>query len=181
MRKRLVLLGFSVVLATSVLVGLFGNRLMSYPDEPQPWMRVGTYATYSGEILGFSASYNLDATIEVTDLNASFVQVATNSTIGTSFSQQLTDRSVQWIDKANLSFQHIGETLADTYSAEVPVIGNGTRPCTVYHYTNPGGINSTYYLDNTLQWPLRIVYETSFENQTYILEFNLKDTNIKGL
>jgi hypothetical protein len=181
MRKRLVLFVFTVALAISVLVGSFGNRLMTYQDEPQPWMRVGTYATYIGEIPGFYASYDLNATIAVTDLNASYVQVATNSTIGTSFSQQLTDRSVQWINKTNISYQHRGETLSDIYSAEIPVSGIGTRPCTVYPYTNPGGINSTYYLDNTLQWPLRIVYETSFENQTYILEFNLKDTNIKGL
>ncbi len=181
MRKRQFLLVFTAVLVISALIGLVGYRLLGYQQEPEPWMFIGAYATYSGEIPGFSASYNINATIEVTDLNTSQVKVVTNSTIGTSFSQPLTDRTVQWINKTNISFQHTGETLADTYSAEVTVSGIGTRPCTVYHYTNPGGINSTYYLDNILRWPLRIVYETSFENQTYILEFNLKDTNIKGV
>jgi hypothetical protein len=145
-------------------------------------MRIGAYASYSGEIPGFSEPFILNATLVVLDLNSTHVKVATNSTIGNSFSPQpLTDRTVQWINKTNVNFQHRGETLADTFSTQISVKGIGTRQCTVYNYVNMGGINSTYYLDNTMKWPLRIVYVTEFENQTYTLEFNLKDTNITGL
>jgi hypothetical protein len=181
MKKRLVLIGFTVMLIISAFIGLVGYRMLGFQQEPQPWMRVGAYATYNGEIPGLTAQYSLNATIKVADLNSTLVQVATNSTIATPFSTVLTDQSVQWIKKTNISFQHRGETLADTYTAQIPVEGIGTRQCTVYSYTNSGGINSTYYLDNALQWPLRIVYVTAFENQTYNLEFNLNDSNIKGL
>jgi len=181
MKKRLVLIGFIVLLIISAFIGLVGYRMLGFQQEPQPWMRVGAYSTYKGEIPGLTAQYSLNATIRVTDLNSTHVQVATNSTIATPFSTVLTDQSVQWIKKTNITFQHRGETLADTYTAQIPVEGMGTRQCTVYRYTNPGGINSTYYLDSALQWPLRIVYVTAFENQTYNLEFNLNDSNIKGL
>jgi len=181
MRKRRVLFVFAIMLIFSVLTGLIGYHLLGYKQEPQLWMFIGAYATYFGEISGQTVQYNLNATIEVTGLNSTHVQIATNSTIATPSSPPLTDRSLQWLNKTNLSFQHRGETLAGTYTTEIPVKGIGTRQCTVYQYTNPGGINSTYYLDNTLFWPLRIVYVTAFENQTYILDFNLNSTNIKGL
>jgi hypothetical protein len=181
MKKSWVLFGLIVALVISVLSGLVENCLFVSQREPEPWMFTGAYATYSGEIIGLPLQYSLNATIEVIELNSTFVCVATNSTIAPPYSPPLTDRSVQWLNKTNISFQHRGETLAATYTTEIPVRGIGVRQCTVYGYTNPGGINSTYYIDNALQWPLRIVYVTAFENQTYTLEFNLNNTNIKGL
>lgn len=182
MRKRWFLLICAVILATSLLGVLAEYSLPLLPQEPKPWMFIGAYATYSGDIPGFSAPYTLNATLVVTDINSTHVKVATNSTIGNSFSPQpLTDRTVQWINITNINFQHKGETLADTHPTQIPVKGIGPRQCIVYNYVNTGGINSTYYLDSVLQWPLRIVYVTAFENQTYTLEFNLNDTNIKNL
>jgi hypothetical protein len=181
MKKRQVLLGFTTMIVILALIGLVGQCLLISQQEPQLWIRKGSYATYTGEILGLTTQYSLNATIEVTDLNSTHVQVITNSTIATPFSSPLTDRSIQWINKTNISFQHKGETLADIHTAQILVKNIGNRQCTVYNYINLGGINSTYYLDGALQWPLRIVYVTAFENQKYTLEFNLNDSNIKGL
>ncbi len=182
MRKSGILIGFTVVFAISVLGGTVGYYLLvSSQQKAQPWMFIGAYATYDGQIDSFSGPYSLNATIQVTDQNASYVQLRTNSTIATSFSPALTDQSTQWTNKTNISFQHRGETLVSTYSTQIAVKDVGTRPCTIYDYINKGGINATYYLDNALQWPLRIIYVTDFENQTYTLEFNLRDTNIDSL
>jgi hypothetical protein len=169
------------MIVISTLIGLIGHGLLISQQEPQTWIRKGSYATYIGEIPGLTAQYSLNATSKVTDLTSTHVQVTTNSTIATPFSSSFTDRSIQWINKTNISFQHKGETLADIYTAQIPVKNIGNRQCTVYNYINLGGINSTYYIDDALQWPLRIVYVTAFENQTYTLEFNLNDSNIKGL
>jgi hypothetical protein len=86
MRKRWFLLICAVLLATSLLSGLVGYRLLVSPKEPMPWMFIGAYATYGGDIPGFSAPLTLNATLVVTDINSTHVKVVTNSTIGNSFS-----------------------------------------------------------------------------------------------
>ena len=70
--------------------------------------------------------------------------------------------------------------LAGTYNTKITVRSIGSRDCIAYDYANQA-INATYYIDKVLQWPVRIVFTTVFENQTYPIEFNLKDTNIKQL
>jgi hypothetical protein len=181
MRKGWVLIGFSIVFAVSVFSGLIGYYFSdSVQPKTKPWMFMGAYATYDGQIGSFSMPYSLSATIAVTDLNSSHVQIRTNSTIATSFAPALSDQTILWINKTNINFQQNGETLARTYSMQITVKGIGTRYCTVYDYINEG-INATYYIDNAYLWPLRIVYVTDFENHPYTLEFNLKDTNINEL
>ena len=71
-------------------------------------------------------------------------------------------------------------TLARTYNTKTTVRNIGSRDCLAYDYTSED-INATYHIDKVLLWPVRIVYTTIFENQTYKIEFNLKDTNINGL
>jgi hypothetical protein len=178
MRKSWILVGFIIVFVISAVSGLMGFYfLTSSQQKGQPWMFVGAYATYEGQIDSFSMPYNLSATIEVTDQNSTHVQIRTNSTIMTSFAPALSDQTILWINKTNINFQHKGETLARIYNTKITINDVGDRYCTVYDYTNKG-INATYYLDNSYLWPLRIVYVTDFENQPYTLEFNLKDTNI---
>jgi hypothetical protein len=108
------------------------------------------------------------------------VQIQTNSSIATSFAPTLSDQTILWVNKTNINFQPKGETLAGTYSTKITVKSIGPRDCIAYDYTNEA-INATYYIDKILLWPVRIVYATTFENQTYQIEFNLKDTNINGL
>jgi hypothetical protein len=181
MKKGWILIGFIIMFAISTFSGLIGyNFLTSSHQKGQPWMFIGSYAMYEGKIDSFSMPYNLSATMEVTNLNSTHVQIRTNSTIATSFASPLSDQTILWINKTNINFLHKGETLARTYSMQITANGIGTRYCTVYDYTNEG-INATYYLDNIYLWPLKIVYITDFENQPYTLEFNIKDTNISEL
>jgi hypothetical protein len=141
-------------------------------------MFIGAYATYEGHIDAIPC--NLSLVMQVTDLNATHVLVCTNSTIATSFLPAVTDRVMLWVNRTNINFQPKGETLLKTYPTQIPVKSVGNRNCTVYEYANEA-INATYYVDNTIVWPVRITYTTPFDNQMYVLEFNLKDTNISGL
>ena len=182
MRKNLILIAFTVFLTALAASAFIDYHFLDDAGQntSQSWMFKGAYAMYEGKIDLFSKPYNLTAEIQVTDISASNVQIRTNSTIATSFMPALTDQVIQWVNKTNINFQPKGETLARTYITQIVVRNIGNRNCTVYEYTNEA-INATYYVDNVLLWPIRIVYTVAFENQTYIMEFNLKDTNIKGL
>jgi hypothetical protein len=140
----------------------------------------GAYATYQGQINSLSPQFNVNETIQVIDLNATHMQIQTNSSITTSFAPTLTDQTTLWINKTNINFQPKGETLTGTYNTKIQVRNIGNRDCIAYDYTNQA-INATFYIDKVLLWPVRIVYTTTFENQTYQIEFNIKVTNITAL
>jgi hypothetical protein len=182
MRKDWIIVGFTIVLAISISVLIIEYQPIDDTQQSmaQPWMFKGAYATYEGQITSLSSQYSINETIQVTDLNATHVQIQTNSSIATSFAPTLSDQTTYWVNKTNTNFQPNGETLAGTYSTKITVKSIGNRDCIAYDYTNEA-INATYYIDKTLLWPVRIVYATIFENQTYHIEFGLKDTNIKGL
>jgi hypothetical protein len=133
------------------------------------------YATYTGQVADVSTQTNLSARIEVIDVNSTHVQVRTSSKIAPPSGPEVNDHFVLWTSKANISFQPPGEAFAGSYRAQI-----ANRTCTVYEYTNEA-INATFYVDNALQWPVRLVYVTGFENQTYTLDFRLSSTNIGAL
>ena len=182
MRKSSVIVGFTIVLAISISVVIIEYQLIDNTQQSMAvsWMFRGAYATYEGQINSLSTQVSLNETIQITDLNATYVQIQTNSSISTSFAPTLSDQTTLWVNKTNINFQPKGETLIGTYSTKITVRNIGSRDCIAYDYTNQA-INATYYIDKVLLWPVRIVYETTFENQTYQMEFNLKGTNINGL
>jgi hypothetical protein len=182
MGKSWIIVGFTIVLAISLLVLIIGYQPIDNIQQSmaESWMFKGAYATYEGHIDSLSISYSLDETIQVTNLNATHVQIQTNSSIATSFAPTLSDRTTLWVNKTNINFQPEGVTLAGTYNTKITVRSIGSRDCIAYDYTNEA-INATYYIEKVLLWPVRIVYTTIFENQSYHIEFSLKDTNIKGL
>jgi len=179
MGKSWIIIGFTIVLAISSLVLIIGYHLMDNAQQSmaESWMFKGAYATYEGQIDSVSISCNLSETIQVTDLNASHVKIQTNSSIATSFAPTLSDQTTLWVNKTNINFQPKGMTLAGAYNTKITVGSIGSRDAIAYDYTNEA-INSTYYIDKVLLWPVRIDYTTVFENQTYHIEFSLKDTNI---
>jgi hypothetical protein len=182
MGKSWIIVGFIIVLAISSLVLIIEYQPIYNTQQnlAESWMFKGAYATYEGQIDSLSIQYSLNETIQVTDLNATHVQIQTNSSIATSFAPKFSDQTTVWINKTNINFQPEGETLAGTYNTKITVRNIGSRDCIAYDYTNQA-INATYYIDKVLLWPVRIVYTTTFENQTYQIEFNLKSTNINGL
>ncbi len=182
MRKSWIIVGFTIVLAISTLILIIRYQPIDNTQQSmvEPWMFKGAYATYEGQIDSLSTQFSVNETIQVTDLNATHVQIQTNSSIATSFAPALSDQTTLWVNKTNINFQPYGETLTGTYNTKITVRNIGSRDCIAYDYTNQA-INATFYIDKALQWPVRIVYSTAFENQTYYIEFNLKDTNIDGL
>jgi hypothetical protein len=182
MGKSWIIVGFTIVLAISSLFLIIEFQPIDITQQSmaESWMFKGAYATYEGQIDSLSIPYSLNETIQVTDLNATYVQIQTNSSIATSFAPTLSDQTTLWVNKANINFQPKGMSLAETYNTKITVRSIGSRDCIAYDYTNQA-INATYYLDKILLWPIRIVFTTVFENQTYHLEFSLKETNIKEL
>jgi hypothetical protein len=148
--------------------------------SPESWMVKGAYANYQGQVVAVSVPVNISGKIQVIDLNATHAQIQTDMNMSTTFAPTIADRTILWINKTNIVFQPKGETLAKTYKTQITVADLANRPCTAYDFTNEA-INATYYIDQTLQWPLKIVYTTAYENTIYQIEINLKDTNIKGL
>ena len=182
MRKSWIIAGFIIILAISSLVLIIEYLLIDSIQQnmAESWMFKGAYANYEGKIDALSTPYIINETIQVTDLNDTHVQIKTNSSIATSFAPTLSDQTTLWVNKTNITFQPKGETLTGTYNTKITVKSIGPRDCIAYDYTNEA-INATYYIDKVLLWPLRIDYSTAFENQTYHIEFSLKDTNINGL
>jgi hypothetical protein len=179
MKKRLILFSSVIIFAVSLSAVLIDYHFLTMPQQnlSESWMFTGAYASYQGYVVSFSAPYNISAKIQVTDLNASHVQIQTNSRIETSFAPALEDQSILWLNKTDLNFQPPSEMLAKKYGTQITVNGLGTRDCITYEYVNDG-INVTYYVDKVVQWPVKLVYTTIFEKQTYSLEFYLKETNI---
>jgi hypothetical protein len=140
-------------------------------------MSKGTYATYVGTVNGTNSPVNITGKLQVADLNQTHVYVCTDMSISTSFTPTVADRTYVWVDRKNIDFGPRGETFVGKRRVQTSILGLGVRDCVAYDYTNEA-INATYYLDKTLQWPLRITYTTFFENQTYVFEMNLIDTNI---
>ena len=182
MIKSWIIVGFTIVLAISISVLIIECQHIDNTQQSmaEPWMFKGAYSTYEGQINSLSTQFSVNETIQVTDLNATHVQIQTNSSIATSFAPTLSDQTTLWVNKTNINFQPKGETLAGTYNTKITVRNIGSRDCIAYDYTNQA-INATYYIDKVLLWPVRIVYATTFENQTYQIEFNLKNTNINEL
>jgi hypothetical protein len=175
MKKRWLLVAFALLLVVSALGIMVGSGFFNNSTSDESWMFKGAYATYNGQVADISTQTNLSARIEVTDANATHVQVRTSSTIAPPSGPAVNDHFSLWISKANISFQPPGEAFARSYSAQI-----SNRSCTAYEYTNEA-INATYYVDDALQWPIRLVYVTGFENQVYTLDFSLNSTNIKAL
>jgi hypothetical protein len=176
------LIVFAIVLALSALFLVIRYQPVDNARQSMSefWMFKGAYAAYKGQIGSFSVPCSINETIQVTGLNATHVQIQTNSSIGTFFAPTLSDQTTLWVNKTNINFQPKGETLSGTYSTKIAVKNIGIRDCIAYDYVNVE-INATFYIDKVFLWPVRIVYSTVFENQTYLIEFSLKDTNINGL
>ena len=61
----------------------------------------GAYGIYEGQIDSLSIACKINETIQVTDLNATHVQIQTSSSIATSFAPTLSDQTTLWVNKTN--------------------------------------------------------------------------------
>ena len=178
-----------VVLAVALTAGLLitsnnssngSNNPNSDQNNPQSWIAIGDYATYQGQASILSMSVSFDARMEIVDLNQTDIQVSTNFTMTTPYGAT-ENTTTAWVSRENMTFQPDGLTLNSTYSTQLTLPNLGARSCTVYVYTSDG-ISATYYIDNRVQWPIKMVMTSpAFEGQSYDMEINLVNTNIPGL
>ena len=186
----IIVIALTVSLASAVLMnnqnspsgqtGTQNGQTTSNTNNPQSWIKIGDYATYEGGISIIGVDISFTARMNIVDLNQTHIQVATDFNMSTPYGAT-ENRTTVWLAEI-MPFQQVGMTLNDTYNTQVNVANVGTRSCTVYAYSSDG-ISAAYYVDNNIQWPVKIVMTspTSMEGQSYNMNINLVDTNIPGL
>ena len=157
------------------------NSQTSSQNSSQSWIKIGTYATYEGQVTVLSMTVNFNARMEIVDLNATHFQILTTFNMSTPYGDT-ENTTTTWVRRENMTFQPDGLTLNNTYTTQITLPNLGTRSCTVYQYDSQG-ISAAYYIDNSIQWPIKMVMSspTSVDGQSYNMDINLVDTNISGL
>jgi len=153
---------------------------ISNQNTPQSWIAIGAYATYEGQVSILSMPISFNASMEIVGVNETFIQVSTTFNMSTPYGST-ENTTTTWVSRENMTYQPDGLTLNDTYSAQVTLPNIGTRTCTVYEYSSQG-ISAAYYVDNSIQWPIKIVMTSPpVDGQSYNMDITLVDTNISGL
>jgi hypothetical protein len=181
----IIVVGAALAVALSItLIGPAENKVQSSESNgSQPstsWIAKGAYATYQGSssVLGFNIDFT--AKLEIVDLNATHVEIQTDFNMSSPYFSE-SNSTTQWVSRENMTFQPEGLTLNFTSSAQITIPGLGTRSCTVYQYSGQG-VSATYYVDDEIQWPVRIVMSSpEVEGQSYSVDITLVSTNIPGL
>ena len=156
------------------------NSLNSNEKTSQSWIAIGAYATYKGQANVLSTTVSFTAKMEIVNLNETYIQVLTSFNMSTPYGVT-ENTTTTWVSRENMTFQPEGLTLNNTYSTQLTLPNLGTRSCTVYEYNNQD-ISATYYVDNSLQWPIKIIMTSpTVYGQSYSISINLVDSNIPGL
>jgi hypothetical protein len=188
-KKKLAIIAVAVLiiaLSAALTSGLLmtsqnpSSNQTSNQNSSQSWMAVGDYATYEGQANIMSITVSFNAKMEIVGLNETYIQVLTDFNMSTPYGAT-ENTTTTWVSRENMTFQPDGLTLNDTYTTQVTLPNIGTRSCTVYEYSSQG-ISAAYYVDNSIQWPIKMVMTSpSVEGQSYNMDINLVDTNIRGL
>ena len=150
-------------------------------QSPTSWMTKGAYAVYEGQAEILSISIDFNARMEVIDVNSTHVEISTSFDMDSSFGSSENTTSM-WVSREEMNFQPEGLNLNSSYTTQITLPNLGTRNCIVYQYSDQD-FSATYYVDSTLQWPLKMVITspTSDDGQSYNMDVNLVDSNIPGL
>lgn len=144
------------------------------------WIAKGAYATYEGQATVMSLTISFNARMEITDLNATHLQIATTYDISTPFGNE-GNTTTSWVSLEEMNFQPEGLDMNNTYVTQITMPNIGTRSCTVYEYKNQD-ISATYFIDNELKWPIKMTMNSpEVEGQSYNIDVNLVESNIPGL
>jgi hypothetical protein len=176
----------AIIVAAVLTSGLLTNgnnpssNQASNQNNPQSWIKIGTYATYEGQATILSMSVSFNAKMQIVNLNQTHIQVLTDFNMSTPFGAT-ENTTTTWINTENMTFQPEGSTLNNSYITQITLPNLGTRTCTVYEY-NSQGLSATYYIDDKVQWPIKIVMTSpTVDGQSYNMDITLVDTNISGL
>jgi hypothetical protein len=156
------------------------NNVTSNQASSQSWIKKGAYATYQGQATILSISVSFNARMEIIDVNQTHMQISTFYNMLTPYGAT-ENTTTTWVSRENMNFEPEGLPLNSTYTTQIAIPNLGTRTCTVYEYDS-GGISATYYVDNSIQWPIKMVMTSpTVEGQSYNMDINIVDTNIPGL
>ena len=156
------------------------NSITSNQASTQTWIKKGAYATYEGQASILSMTVSFNARMEIVDLNETHMQISTYYNMLTPYGAT-ENTTTTWVSRENMTFQPDGIPLENSYNTQITIPNLGTRDCTVYEYSSEG-ISATYYVDNTIQWPIKMVMTSpAVQGQSYNMDINLVDTNIPGL
>lgn len=175
-----------IAIATALASGLLitsqnpSSSQTNNQNSPQSWIAIGAYATYQGQANFLSMPISFNASMQIVNLNETHIQVLTTFSMSTPYG--LTENTTTtWVNRQNMTFQPDGLTLNSTYSTQITLPNLGTRSCTVYEYSNQD-ISVAYYVDNSIQWPIKIVMTSpTFDGRSYSMDINLLTSNIPGL
>jgi hypothetical protein len=146
----------------------------------QSWIKKGAYATYEGQATILSISVSFNARMEIVDVNQTHMQLSTYYNMSTPYGGT-ENTTTTWVSREDMNFQPQDLPLNKSYNTQITIPNLGTRDCTVCEYSSEG-ISATYYVDNTIQWPIKMVMTSpAVEGQSYNMDINLVDTNIPGL
>ncbi|MGE5574775.1 MAG: hypothetical protein ACM3UL_01445 [Ignavibacteria bacterium] len=157
------------------------NGISDDQNTSQSWIKKGAYATYAGQAEILSISITFNARMEIVDVNQTHMQLSTQYNMATPFGAT-ENTTTTWVSRKEMNFQPEDLPLSNTYTTQVTIPNLGTRTCTVYEYSSEG-ISAAYYVDNSIQWPIKIVMTspTVEDGQSYNMDISLVDTNIPGL
>ena len=156
------------------------NSQTNIQANSQSWIKKGAYATYEGQATIMSLTVSFNAKMEIIDLNETHMQLSTFYNMSTPYGATQ-NTTITWVSRENMTFQPEDLPLIHSYNTQVTIPNLGTRDCTVYEYSSEG-ISASYYVDNTIQWPIKMVMTSpEVEGQSYNMDINLVDTNIPGL
>lgn len=185
-KKKIAILTIAVLIMT-LAVGLTAGLLINSQNAPEAqntqnnsWRAKGAYATYEGQANILSTTVLFNAKMEITDLNETHLQISTYFNMSTPFGNT-ENTTTTWVSRENMTFQPDELTLNSTHVTQITLPNIGTRSCTVYEYKNQD-ISATYYIDNELQWPIKMTMTSPEVNgESYNIDINLTESNIPGL
>lgn len=159
-------------------------------DSQNEWYFKGAFANYQGSTTYLFFSVNFLMQLEIVDFNSTHVKTlfdvkVQSGSLGSLFNEQETN----WAPKEQLgtfAWEELGGlTLESAYKDHVYIEGLGTKYCKIYEFTKTdiesGEMSVTVYVDPEIEWPLKLSLDIKAENENFLFDINLKDTNIPEL
>jgi hypothetical protein len=189
----------SVFVITIVVLSVFAfifwnpNEGFSGDDktETEDWYFQGAYANYEGSTSYLFMNINFSMRFEVVDFNSTHVKTLYDMKLKSdSLGTLLTEQDTKWAPVENLGTfaweEMEGYVPGAEYEDHVYIEGLGTKFCKIYEFvqadTESGNMNIKVYADPEIECPLKIKFDITLENdQSIILDINMKDTNISEL
>jgi archaellin len=102
------------------------NTLTNDLNNPQSWIKEGTYATYAGQAEILSMSIIFNAKMEIINVNQTHMQLSTDYNMSTPFGAT-ENTTTTWVSREDMNFQPENLSLNNTYTTQITIPNLGTR------------------------------------------------------